>query len=247
MKIILIILSFFVIFSFPAKLLTIDVQLDKNKKYIIKNIDDNVDIFFDKNLFMNIIPQKYMYLIKLIFVNNKIMNNCLNTKYKGYDTFYCKENKENKYINNNLEKIKLNFNFDNYTYSYKISDIFSKKTPGNLSFFNFYSKPNITKIILGNKKNINQANNNLRILEEFKEINDTNINNDTTNQTEKRENYSSKSGIGWLGICLIILLSLIVTYVIYVGFRYYRRKKYQNPSFYYKITEEMFDDITPIE
>ena len=26
-----------------------------------------------------------------------------------------------------------------------------------------------------------------------------------------------------------------------------QKKKYQNPSFYYKITEEMFDDITPIE
>ena len=56
-----------------------------------------------------------------------------------------------------------------------------------------------------------------------------------------------KEKIGWIGICLIILLSIIVIYVLYVGFRYYRRKKYQNPSFYYKITEEMFVDITPIE
>ena len=61
----------------------------------------------------------------------------------------------------------------------------------------------------------------------------------------KSEN--KKSGIGWIGICLIILLSIIVIYVLYVGFRYYKKKKYQNPSFYYKITEEMFEDITPIE
>ena len=80
--------------------------------------------------------------------------------------------------------------------------------------------------------------------------NETQGKNDTdiiTNNSEKENSNSQKSGIGWLGIFLIILLSLIVIYVVYVGFRYYRRKKYQNPSFYYKITEEMFDDITPIE
>ena len=159
MKINLIILSFFVVFSLPAKLHTIDMQLNQNKKYIIKNIDDNIDFSFDNNLYMNIIPQKYMHLIKLIFINNKIMNNCLNTKFKGYDTFYCKEKEEN----NLHDEIKLNFNFDNYTYTFKMSEMFSKKLNGNLYFFNFYSKPNITKIFLGNKEqNIN--NNNLRIL-----------------------------------------------------------------------------------
>ena len=80
-------------------------------------------------------------------------------------------------------------------------------------------------------------------------MNETDIINKSDNVTNNKEeaDNKSKSGIGWLGISLIILLSLIVIYIIYVGFRYYRRKKYQNPSFYYKITEEMFDDITPIE
>ena len=234
MKIILIIAYFFAVFSFPPKLLTIDMQLNQNKKYIIKNIDDNIDASFDDNLYLNLIPQKYMHLIKHIFVNNKIMKNCLYTNYKFYKTFYCKENDENKEFNN----IELNFNFDNYTYSIGMSEMFSKKNK-NLYFFNFYTNPNITKIILGNKKH--QKNE-----IQFRFLNDND--NKTINITEKKENNPpSKSGIGWLGISLIILLSLIVIYVVYVGFRYYRRKKYQNPSFYYKITEEMFDDITPIE
>ena len=67
---------------------------------------------------------------------------------------------------------------------------------------------------------------------------------DNNNMNKKSE---KKSGIGWLGTIIIIILSIVIVYVLYVGFRYYKRKKYQNPSFYYKITEEMFADITPIE
>ena len=79
---------------------------------------------------------------------------------------------------------------------------------------------------------------------DIKNDNTTYINNNKKNPNENNEN---KSSIGWIGIIIIIILSIVVVYVIFVGFRYYRRKKYQNPSFYYKITEEMFDDITPIE
>ena len=72
-------------------------------------------------------------------------------------------------------------------------------------------------------------------------------NNVTNNVNNNKNNQNTNSGIGWLGVLIIIILSIVVLYVLYVGFRYYRRKKYQNPSFYYKITEEMFEDITPIE
>ncbi len=72
--------------------------------------------------------------------------------------------------------------------------------------------------------------------------NSTSINNEINNK-----NNEKKSGIGWLGIVIIFILSVVVIYVLFVGCRYFRRKKYQNPSFYYKITEEMFDDINQIE
>ena len=80
--------------------------------------------------------------------------------------------------------------------------------------------------------------------------NNTNNNITTTiiNDKERNnQNIKKNSGIGWLGTIIIIILSIVVIYVLYTGFRYYKRKKYQNPSFYYKITEEMFEDITPIE
>ncbi len=115
------------------------------------------------------------------------------------------------------------------------SDIFLKK--GNIYFSKFYSKTKREKDKIRKLDNLNET--------EGKNETDIVVNN-TENENGKNKN-SQKSGIGWLGISLIILLSFIVIYVIYVGFRYYRRKKYQNPSFYYKITEEMFDDITPIE
>ena len=84
--------------------------------------------------------------------------------------------------------------------------------------------------------------------ENEKENNITNKDNNTDIINDKNKNKKNKnSGIGWLGTTIIIILSIVVFYVLYVGFRYYRRKKYQNPSFYYKITEEMFADITPIE
>ena len=88
------------------------------------------------------------------------------------------------------------------------------------------------------RKLINDNNNNTSNNITTKIINDKERNN---------QNMKKNSGIGWLGTIIIIILSIVVIYVLYTGFRYYKRKKYQNPSFYYKITEEMFEDITPIE
>ena len=85
-----------------------------------------------------------------------------------------------------------------------------------------------------NKNKIDESNNNITRIEE----NVGNNNND---------NEKHKKGVGALGVLIIIILSIAILYIAYSGFRHYRRKKYQNPSFYYKITEEMFDDITPIE
>ena len=239
MKIIFVILSFLIVISFQTKLIEIDLQINNDKTYIIKNKDDNINFSFDNNSNINIMPQKIIHLIKLIFINNNLLKNCLSIKYKEFDTFYCTENNEKR----DLSNIKLNFNFENNNQTMKFPQLFTKKR--NFYFFNFYSKPDVTSIILGPKKIFN--NNDLRALKSDNETEGKNGTDIIANNSEKENVNTQKSGIGWLGISLIILLSLIVIYVVYVGFRYYRRKKYQNPSFYYKITEEMFDDITPIE
>ena len=102
-----------------------------------------------------------------------------------------------------------------------------------------------------NKKRSYNINNLFKMnLYQIRKLIDDNNNNTTTIINDKERNNQSikkNSGIGWLGTIIIIILSIVVIYVLYTGFRYYKRKKYQNPSFYYKITEEMFEDITPIE
>jgi len=231
MKIFIIILSFFVILSFQAKLISIDIQINNNEIYTIQNKDDDTNFSFDENININFLPPKILELLIQTFINNNIMDNCFNSKLNEYLEFYCTRNTSNKDITN----IKLNFIFDKCRKVIDISDLYSRKN--NFYFFKLYSKENL-------------INNNLRFLVSNNETEGKNESNNKTNANHSEQGLNEnkgKSGIGWLGISLIILLSLIVIYVIYVGFRYYRRKKYQNPSFYYKITEEMFDDITPIE
>ena len=231
MKIFIIILSFFVILSFQAKLISIDIQINNNEIYTIQNKDDDTNFSFDENININFLPPKILELLIQTFINNNIMDNCFNSKLNEYLEFYCTRNTSNKDITN----IKLNFIFDKCRKVIDISDLYSRKN--NFYFFKLYSKENL-------------KNNNLRFLVSNNETEGKNESNNKTNANHSEQGLNEnkgKSGIGWLGISLIILLSLIVIYVIYVGFRYYRRKKYQNPSFYYKITEEMFDDITPIE
>ena len=229
MKIFIIIFSFFVVFSFQAKLIKIDIQINNDEIYTIQNKNNNIDYSFLYKLNIRIIPENILNLIIQTFINNNIMDSCFPNKYKEHLTFYCSRKTERGTINN----IKLNFIFDNSIKVFDISDFYTRNN--NIYFIGLLSKPP-------------KKNKNLRLLTAF---NNTEINNNTnTNANHNEQNVNGKkekSGIGWLGISLIILLSLIVIYVIYVGFRYYRRKKYQNPSFYYKITEEMFDDITPIE
>ena len=231
MKIFIIILSFFVILSFQAKLISIDMQINNNEIYTIQTKDDDTNFSFDEKININFLPPKILELLIQTFINNNIMDNCFNSKLNEYLEFYCTRNTSNKDITN----IKLNFIFDKCRKVIDISDLYSRKN--NFYFFKLYSKENL-------------INNNLRFLVSNNETEGKNESNNKTNANHSEQGLNEnkgKSGIGWLGISLIILLSLIVIYVIYVGFRYYRRKKYQNPSFYYKITEEMFDDITPIE
>ena len=245
MKIFILILFYIVIFTQSLNLITMDLEINSNDFYRIKNIDSNINLYFNNKTNISLLPKKYTNLIKLILKNKKYLYNCNKNIFfinkKSYETFFCEKTNDNKNINN----IKLKFNLGTYNISINESELFSKK--GKYFYFNFLTNSNISEIalstILLDKKIY------IRELEEEEE--EENDNKNDTSKNESNKNYNKKknkkSGIGWIGICLIILLSIIVIYVLYVGFRYYRRKKYQNPSFYYKITEEMFEDITPIE
>ena len=245
MKIFILILFYIVIFTQTLNLITMDLELNSNDFYRIKNIDSHLKFAFNNKTNISLLPENYTNLIKLILKNKKYLYNCNKNIFfinkKSYETFFCEKANDNKNINN----IKLKFNLGTYNISINESELFSKK--GKYFYFNFLTNSNISEIalstILLDKKIY------IRELEEEEE--EENDNKNDTSKNESNKNYNKKknkkSGIGWIGICLIILLSIIVIYVLYVGFRYYRRKKYQNPSFYYKITEEMFEDITPIE
>ena len=145
MKIFIIILSFFVILSFQAKLISIDMQINNNEIYTIQTKDDDTNFSFDENININFLPPKILELLIQTFINNNIMDNCFNSKLNKYLEFYCTRNTSNKDITN----IKLNFIFDKCRKVIDISDLYSRKN--NFYFFKLYTKENL-------------INNNLRFL-----------------------------------------------------------------------------------
>ena len=117
---------------------------------------------------------------------------------------------------------------------------------------NKYSNSNIFLNGIISIRKLTDEENEKNDVDENKNKIDENNNNNITRIEENvgnnnNDNEKHKKGVGALGVLIIIILSIAILYIAYSGFRHYRRKKYQNPSFYYKITEEMFDDITPIE
>ena len=245
MKIFIFILSFIAIYSQQLNLLKIDLVLNSDNFYTIKNIDSNLNFSYTNNSNICLMPKKYLNLIKMILKNNKVIYNCNTYKLllenKEFETFYCEKNMGKNDI------IKLKFNFEKYNISLNESQLFLREK--NFYYFNFWTNDNISDITLSKIINLNNNKINMRKLESEDENENENNNITNRNNTNKNSNNSKKkkSRFGLLGVFLIIILSLVIIYVLFVGFRYYRRKKYQNPSFYYKITEEMFDDITPIE
>ena len=244
MKSLILILSFIIISSSSQNLLTINFVSKMSHSTLIKKKTENVTYHIN-NSTKGFLPKKYFNLILNDLIKNKfecspkkiIYNN------KVYDTIHCLRT---RFVD--IHAIKLYFNFNNYSIYYTDMELFERK---NMNYtFVFYSRNDIKEIVLPGKLIKRKINEIDKIIRELtgEENNDNKENknekNDNNNQNKKN---SGKSGIGWLGVCFIILLSVVIMYILFVWFRYYRRKKYQNPSFYYKITEEMFEDITPIE
>ena len=218
---------------------------------LIKKKTENITYHIN-NSTKGFLPKKYFNLILNDLVKNKFECSSKKTIFnnKVYDTIHCLRT---RFVNIHL--IKLYFNFNNYSIYFTDMELFERK---NMNYtFVFFSRNDIRDIIIPGKlikrkikKDENKSIRQLAEDENNENKNDyENDNNKNENKNDNNQNIknSEKSGIGWLGICIIIVLSVIILYILYVWFRYYRRKKYQNPSFYYKITEEMFEDITPIE
>ena len=75
MKIFIIIFSFFVVFSFQAKLIKIDMQINNNEIYTIQNMENNIDCSFLYKLNVKKIPEQILNLIIQTLINNNIMEN----------------------------------------------------------------------------------------------------------------------------------------------------------------------------
>ena len=232
MKILIFILSFISIYSQTLNVFKIDLIFNSDNFYTIKNIDTYLNVSFNNNSNICLMPRSYSNLIKIILKNNKFLYNCgtyqIYKENKKYETFYCEK------IFDKNEIIKLNFIFENYNVTLNETQLFLKEK--NKYYFNFWTNDNISDIILFDIINLNNNKINMRILESEDEKNDENNNITNRNDTDKNSNNKkkNKSRFGFLGVFFIIILSLIVIYVLFVAFRYYRRKKYQNPSFYYK-------------
>ena len=250
MKSFILILSLIIISVSTQNLFTINFVSKMSHSTLIKKKAENVTYHIN-NSTKGFLPKKYFNLILNDLVKNKFECSSKKTIYnnKIYDTIHCLRT---RFVNIHL--IKLYFNFNNYSIIFTDMELFERK---NMNYtFVFFSRNDIREIVIPGKlikRKINKDENKLiRELtgdenndnKENKNENDKNENKDNNNQNKTN---SGKSGIGWVGICIIILLSVVIMYILFVWFRYYRRKKYQNPSFYYKITEEMFEDITPIE
>ena len=253
MKSLILILSFIIISSSTQNLSTINFISNMGHSTLIKKKTENITYHIN-NSTKGFLPKKYFNLILNDLVKNKFECSSKKTIFnnKVYDTIHCLRT---RFVNIHL--IKLYFNFNNYSIYFTDMELFERK---NMDYtFVFFSKNDIREIIIPGKlikrKIKKDENKSIRQLteDENNENKNDNDNENDNNKNEKKNNNnqniknSEKSGIGWLGICIIIVLSVIILYILYVWFRYYRRKKYQNPSFYYKITEEMFEDITPIE
>ena len=194
MKIFILILFYIVIFTQSLNLITMDLEINSNDFYRIKNIDSNLKFSFNNNTNISLLPEKYTNLIKLILKNKKYLCNCnrniLFLEKKQYETFFCEKVNDNKNINN----IKLKFNLGTYNISINESELFSKK--GKYFYFNFLTNNNISEIVLSTilldkeiyLRKLEEEQNE----EEEEEEEEENYNKNDTSKNESNKNYNKK-------------------------------------------------------
>ena len=143
-------LLFFVFISSQSiNIETINLEFNPDDFYTIKNVDSDLQLSYNNQTNFNLMPRKYLNLIKIIFINRKILFNCrtkITLKKGTYETFTCERYSGYK----DIDKIKLNFNLNNSTITFRGSELFSKE--GQYSYFNFYTYGNIEEVQISKNK-----------------------------------------------------------------------------------------------
>ena len=126
---------------------TIDLELDTNKKYLIKSKDEGpISYFLNYNSVRTILPKKHFDLIKGYMETNGFK--CKRKYvYSGgfYETFYC-------YEKNSVDfsKVKLNLNFENYTLTMTEDQLF--ETEGDKHYSKLRTQSGTSMIMAGISK-----------------------------------------------------------------------------------------------
>ena len=146
MEIIIFIITLFSINAQSLDIKTIDLRLNSDNFYRIKNIDSELKFNFNNNTNVNLLPKKYLNLIIMILKNQKIFYDCKMKAYRinniNFEINFCEKNTDIKDL-----KIELNIDFGTFNIPLTESQLFSIKDLTTY-FFNFWTNDNIDDVVI---------------------------------------------------------------------------------------------------
>lgn len=184
MEIIIFIIALFSIKAQSLDIKTIDLRLNSDNFYRIKNIDSELKFNYNNNTNVNLLPKKYLNLIIMILKNQKIFYDCRMKSYQSnninFEVNFCEKNTGIKDL-----KLELNFDFGTFNISLTESQIFSIKDLTTY-YFNFWTNDNIDDVVISDVL----INSNLRKLENdnYEGKNNVGSNNKDNNKSKKNVN-----------------------------------------------------------
>ena len=146
MEIIIFIIALFSINAQSLDIKTIDLRLNSDNFYRIKNIDSELKFNYNNITNVNLLPKKYLNLIIMILKNQKIFYDCKMKAYRinniNFEINFCEKNTGIKDL-----KIELNFDFGTFNISLTESQIFSIEDLTTY-YFNFWTNDNIDDVVI---------------------------------------------------------------------------------------------------
>ena len=146
MEIIIFIITLFSINAQSLDIKTIDLRLNSDNFYRIKNIDSELKFNFNNNTNVNLLPKKYLNLIIMILKNQKIFYDCKMKAYRinniNFEINFCEKNTGIKDL-----KIELNIDFGTFIIPLTESQLFSIKDLTTY-YFNFWTNDNIDDVVI---------------------------------------------------------------------------------------------------
>ena len=146
MEIIIFIIALFSINAQSLDIKTIDLRLNSDNFYRIKNIDSELKFNYNNITNVNLLPKKYLNLIIMILKNQKIFYDCRMKSYRSnniyFEVNFCQKNTGIKDL-----KIELNFDFGTFNISLTESQIFSIEDVTTY-YFNFWTNDNIDNVVI---------------------------------------------------------------------------------------------------